>query len=71
MLPTDDPGAVLGRLVESGDITMEELQSRYATMVYRRAGSYLEAGRRLGLDRRTVKRYVDEAKGSGNPRHVD
>ena len=33
---------------------------RYCTLVYARSGSYEEAARRLGLDRRTVKARIDE-----------
>lgn len=41
-----------------GNITADELLSRYCTLVYRRTGSYEETARRLGLDRRTVKSKV-------------
>jgi transcriptional regulator with PAS, ATPase and Fis domain len=46
--------------VTRGDLDLETLTSRYVTLVYQRAGSYVEAGRRLGMDRRTVKARVDE-----------
>jgi hypothetical protein len=35
------------------------LLRRYCTLVYSQTGSYQETGRRLGLDRRTVKAKVD------------
>jgi len=47
-----------------GKLTAEELLSHYCALVYERTGSYLEAARRLGLDRRTVKAKI-EALGSG------
>jgi transcriptional regulator with PAS, ATPase and Fis domain len=45
--------------IRGGDLTAEEVLSRYVTMVYHRTGSYEETARRLGLDRRTVKAKVD------------
>ncbi|HYH46641.1 MAG TPA: sigma-54 factor interaction domain-containing protein [Thermoanaerobaculia bacterium] len=49
-----------GELV-AGELTAEELLSRYCTVVYAKTGSYEEAARRLGLDRRTVRSRVDPA----------
>ncbi len=45
--------------VRSGELNAEKLLRRYCTRVYAQAGSYEEAARRLGLDRRTVKARVD------------
>jgi len=42
-----------------GRLTVEEMLSRYITIVYSRTGSYEETARRLELDRRTVKAKVD------------
>jgi transcriptional regulator with AAA-type ATPase domain len=42
-----------------GRLTVNELLSRYCTMVYRETGSYEETSRRIGLDRRTVKNKID------------
>ena len=39
---------------------LEELQRRYVTLVYAKTGKYEKTARRLGIDRRTVKKYLDE-----------
>ena len=51
----------LARLVRGGTLGADELLRRYCTQVYAEVGSYEEAARRLGLDRRTVKAKVDRA----------
>ncbi len=53
--------AELARALVEAELDMDALASRYATLVYARTGSYEEAARRLGIDRRTVKARVDEA----------
>ena len=60
---TTDPADHLARDMRSADLTAEELLARYTALVHQRCGSYVEAGRRLGLDRRTVKRYVEMTAG--------
>ena len=42
----------------AGELKAEEVLSHYASLVYRKTGSYEETARRLGLDRRTVKAKV-------------
>ncbi|HSW48676.1 MAG TPA: sigma 54-interacting transcriptional regulator, partial [Bryobacteraceae bacterium] len=44
-----------------GSLTASELLTRYCTLVHAQTGSYEEAARRLGLDRRTVKSKIDPA----------
>ena len=43
----------------SGVLTMDDMVSRYCTLVYAQVGSYQEAARRLQIDRRTVKSRID------------
>ncbi|MDX2187565.1 MAG: sigma 54-interacting transcriptional regulator [Opitutaceae bacterium] len=45
-------------LLSPGRLTEEEILRRYTRHVYQQAGSYEEAARRLGIDRRTVKSRV-------------
>jgi hypothetical protein len=61
----------------AGSLSADELLRRYCTLVYAQTGSYLETGRRLGLDRRTVKDKVDpellrrlEAERGGEPKSM-
>ncbi|MBI3268470.1 MAG: sigma-54-dependent Fis family transcriptional regulator [Planctomycetes bacterium] len=49
----------LWRGAAEGTLSADELLRRYCSLVYAQAGSYEEASRRLGLDRRTVKARVD------------
>ena len=49
----------LGSQLERGELSADELLRRYCTIVYAQTGSYEEAARRLGIDRRTVKAKVD------------
>jgi hypothetical protein len=51
--------ADLAARLRRGSLTADELLRRYCTRVYADTGSYEETGRRLGLDRRTVKAKLD------------
>ena len=50
---------ILGGAQENTLLTCEDLLRQYCTRVYASTGSYEETGRRLGLDRRTVKAKLD------------
>jgi transcriptional regulator with AAA-type ATPase domain len=58
-VPTEAPPAdVRDRLAAEfvgGQLTAEEMLQRYCTVIYAGTENYVEAARRLGLDRRTVK----------------
>ncbi|MBV8907189.1 MAG: sigma-54-dependent Fis family transcriptional regulator, partial [Acidobacteriia bacterium] len=55
-----DPVEDFVTTARAGQLSADELLSRYITIVYSRTGSYEETARRLQLDRRTVKSKVDE-----------
>jgi transcriptional regulator with AAA-type ATPase domain len=57
--PAPEPRARLAAEILEGKLAAEEVLRRYCTLVFAAAGSYEEAGRRLGLDRRTVRSRVD------------
>jgi transcriptional regulator with AAA-type ATPase domain len=52
----------------AGELSADELLARYAARVYQLTGSYEEAARRMGLDRRTVKAKVELYLSSEVPR---
>lgn len=58
MIPATSPVKELARAVEMGSLSADELQQRYFHHVYLRAGSYQEAGRRLGVNWRTVRTKI-------------
>jgi DNA-binding NtrC family response regulator len=48
--------------IQQGNIEAQQLLAGYCYLLYRRHGTYEAVARRARLDRRTVKRYVDEWK---------
>lgn len=54
-----DPRRAVADEILSAQLSADEVLGRYCTLVYAETGSYQEAARRLGLDRRTVKARVD------------
>jgi DNA-binding NtrC family response regulator len=54
----NDEGTLAAQLREGG-LTATELTSRYCRLLYARLGSYEQVARRIELDRRTVKKYIE------------
>lgn len=52
---------------QRGEMTMDEVASHYAALVYKQTRSYEDAARRLGIDRRTVKAKVEMFLGNELP----
>jgi transcriptional regulator of acetoin/glycerol metabolism len=48
--------------IQTGNLGARELLSQYCTFLYQRFGTYQEVARRTGLDRRTVKKYLQDMR---------
>jgi two-component system, NtrC family, response regulator HydG len=48
--------------IEAGSLEARELLGAYCALLYGRVGSYEQVAKRTGLDRRTVKKYIDEMR---------
>jgi DNA-binding NtrC family response regulator len=59
--PADDSEALARRLA-AGELSADELLARYGALLHRRLGSYAEVARRMGVDVRTARKYVEGAK---------
>ena len=57
---SDDLAGHLKRGIETGGMDAQHLLSGYCAMLYRRFGTFEEVARRTNLDRRTVKKYIQE-----------
>jgi len=58
---TTQAGTKLADDFSAGKLTAQELLSRYCYQLHQRLGSYEEVARQVKLDRRTVKKYVQDA----------
>jgi DNA-binding NtrC family response regulator len=56
---TDALEALFGKMRSAG-AALDEVASEYVRWVYRREGSYAQAGKKLGIDRRTVAKHIGE-----------
>jgi transcriptional regulator with GAF, ATPase, and Fis domain len=63
-MPQLAPGeeAALIEKLRAGELTADELLSRYCAMLYRRLGTYADVAKRTGLDPRTSRKYVEGAR---------
>jgi transcriptional regulator with AAA-type ATPase domain len=56
--PEASPAEQFAAAVAAGELPLSEVVRRYCTLVHEQAGSYVEAARRLGVDRRTVRTHT-------------
>lgn len=61
LMQPEDPYAALAEEMRGANVEARDVISRYCQLLYGEFGTYEEVGRRTGLDRRTVKKYIDEA----------
>ncbi len=59
MVPPGGQENQLQAALQEGSLTLEQLCRAYCTQIYSRVGSYAETARRLQIDRRTVKKYIE------------
>ena len=59
------PAEGLAREVEAGSLSADALVQRYCALLYARRPNYVEVARITGLDRRTVKKHVEQAARTG------
>ena len=57
-----DRHARLASDMEAGSLNARELLTAYCSILYERFGTYEEVSKRTGLDRRTVKKYIERAQ---------
>jgi len=55
-----DLATILTEGISRGELDAQNLLSGYCKMLYRRLGTFEEVARRTRLDRRTVKKYINE-----------
>ncbi len=60
MAVAPDPDEAFTQAVGEGSLKARDLLDRYCGLLYRRLGTYEEVARRTGLDRRTVKKHVED-----------
>ena len=46
--------------MKNGTLTATELISQYCKLLYEQCGTYENVAKQVGLDRRTVKKYIDQ-----------
>jgi len=53
----------LAQQLREGELTADELLGRYCARLYRQLGTYAEVAKRVGLDPRTTRKFVQAGTG--------
>ena len=61
--PPTSPGEALASDMEAGTLTAQQVLEHYCDLLYRRIGTYEGVARIAELDRRTVRKYVENFRG--------
>lgn len=56
-----DEETALARRLRAGELSADELLGHYCNLLYRRLGTYSDVAKRVGLDPRTTRKYLDRA----------
>lgn len=59
-------GSTLIKGIQAGTLSVSELVSGYCFLLYQCHGTYEQVAKQTGLDRRTVKKYIDAHKVNGD-----
>jgi len=62
-LKSSDIGEKLKCGIDNCNIDAQDLLAGYCSLLYKRFGTYEEVSRRVKLDRRTVKKYIEKNRG--------
>ena len=62
----DDLATQLTMGIRSGNMAVSNLVSGYCFLLYQKYGTYEQVAKQTGLDRRTVKKYIDSHTNNGN-----
>jgi MoxR-like ATPase len=60
--PAPNEEDALADRLRAGQLTADELLSRYCALLYRRLGTYADVAKQTGLDPRTSRKYVEAAR---------
>jgi sigma-54 specific flagellar transcriptional regulator A len=60
--PAPNEDDALADKLRAGQLTADELLSRYCALLYRRLGTYADVAKQTGLDPRTSRKYVEAAR---------
>jgi MoxR-like ATPase len=60
--PAPNEEDALAEKLRAGQLTADELLSRYCALLYRRLGTYADVAKQTGLDPRTSRKYVEAGK---------